>query len=87
MEATACVKVGGEINYSFIIRVGVREGCVMSPWLFDIFMAGCMREMQAEVGKNRCQTESAAKQGQQLEREIKKKKNSASVAALLKRRK
>ena len=32
------------------IGVRVRQGCVMSPWLFDILMAGCMREMKAEVG-------------------------------------
>ena len=23
----------------------------MSPWLFDIFMDGCMRELKAKVGK------------------------------------
>ncbi len=25
--------------------------CVMSPWLFNIFMDGCMREVKAKVGK------------------------------------
>ncbi len=24
--------------------------CVMSPWLFNIFMDGCMREMKCKVG-------------------------------------
>ena len=28
---------------SFPIRVGVRQGCVMLPWLFNIVMDGCMR--------------------------------------------
>ncbi len=51
MEVTACVKVDGELNDSFTVRVGVRQACVMSTWLFDIFMDGCMREMKAKVGK------------------------------------
>ncbi len=49
--ANACVKVDGELSDSFAVGVGVRQGCVMSPWLFNIFMDGCMREVIAKVGK------------------------------------
>ncbi len=28
---------------------GVRQGCVMSPWLFSIYMDGCIREMKVRV--------------------------------------
>ena len=35
---------------NFSIRVEVKQGCVMSPWLFNIFVDGCMREMNAKVG-------------------------------------
>ncbi len=46
-----CVKVNGELSNSFAVGVGVRYECVMSPWLFNIFMDGCRRDMKAEVGK------------------------------------
>ncbi len=36
MEANACVRVGGEFSESFAVEVGVRLGCVMSPWLFNM---------------------------------------------------
>ncbi len=48
-EANACVRVGGEFSESFTVEMGVRQGCVMSPWLFNIFMDGCMREMKCKV--------------------------------------
>ncbi len=34
---------------SFNVEVGVRQGCVMSPWLFSIYMNGCIREMKVGV--------------------------------------
>ncbi len=37
-QANACVRVGGEFSESFAVEVGVRQRCVMSPWLFNIFM-------------------------------------------------
>ena len=49
-EASACVRVDGVLSESFPTGVGVRQGCVTSPWLFNIFMDGCMREMKAKVG-------------------------------------
>ncbi len=50
-EAIAYVRVGREFSESFAVDVGVRHGCVMSPWLFNIFMDGCMREMKCKVVK------------------------------------
>ncbi len=49
-EANACVRVGGEFSESFVVEVGVKQGCMMSPWLFNIFMEGCMREIKCKVG-------------------------------------
>ncbi len=47
--ASASVRVNGELSESFKVEVGVKQGCVMSPWLFNIYMDGCIREMKSRV--------------------------------------
>ncbi len=49
--ASACVKINGEASEHFEIKVGLRQGCVMSPWLFNIYMDGVMREVKGKVGE------------------------------------
>ncbi len=44
------MRVGWKFSESFAVEVGVRQGCVMSPWLFNIYMDGVMREMRGKVG-------------------------------------
>ena len=39
-----------EPNKNFLIGARVRLGCVMSPWLFDIFRDGCMKAQVGNVG-------------------------------------
>ena len=43
------MKVNDEMSESFEIGVGVRQGCVMSPWLFNIYMDGVMREFKVRT--------------------------------------
>ena len=31
------------------MRVGLRQGCVMSPWLFSLYIDGVVREVNARV--------------------------------------
>ncbi len=31
--------------------MGLRQGCVMSPWLFNIYMDGVMREVNGKGGR------------------------------------
>ena len=50
-DASACVRSGGELSELFEIKRGVRQGCVMSPWLFNIYMDGVIREMKARGGE------------------------------------
>ena len=33
----ARVRVGNEVSEWFLARVGLRQGCVMSPWLFNLY--------------------------------------------------
>ncbi len=48
-NANASVWVNGELSESFKVEVGVRQGCVKSPWLFSIYIDGCIREMKVKV--------------------------------------
>ncbi len=43
------MRVNRELSESFNVEVGVRQGCVMSPWLFNICVDGCIREMKDGV--------------------------------------
>ncbi len=38
-----------ELSDSFKVEVGVRQGCMMSPWLLSVYMDGCIREMKVGV--------------------------------------
>ena len=44
-----CVRVGGKESEWFESKVGLRQGCVMSPWLFNLYMDGVVREVSARV--------------------------------------
>ncbi len=48
-NASASVQVNGELSESFNVEVFVRQGCVRTPWLFNIYMDGCIREMKVGV--------------------------------------
>ena len=47
-EASAYLRMDRELSENFPIGIGVRQGCVMLQWLFNIFMDGFMREMKAK---------------------------------------
>ena len=49
VDSRACVRVGNDVSEWFLVNVGLRQGCVMSPWLFNLYMDGVVREVNVRV--------------------------------------
>ena len=45
----ACVRVGNDVSEWFPVNVGLRHRCVMSIWLFNLYMDGVVREVNVRV--------------------------------------
>lgn len=50
-DTTASVCMSRELRESLGVGVGVRWLGVMSPWLFNVYMDDCMREVKARAGE------------------------------------
>ena len=48
-ESKVCVRVGRQEGTWFQVRVGLRQGCVMSPWLFNLFMDSVVKEVKVNT--------------------------------------
>ena len=49
IDSRSCVRVGNNVSEWFVPNVGLREGCVMSAWLFNVYMDGVVREVNVRV--------------------------------------
>ena len=49
VDSRACVRVGNDASEWLPVNVGLRQGCVVSPWLFNVYMDGVVREVNVRV--------------------------------------
>ena len=38
VDSLACIKVKGGESKGLRVNIGVRQGCIMSPWIFNVYM-------------------------------------------------
>ena len=43
VESSACVRAKRDESEQFRVDSGVRQGCIMSPWLLNVYMDGVMK--------------------------------------------
>ena len=51
VNSLTCVRVKGGESECFRIDSGVRQGCIMSPWLFNVYMDAVMKEVKMGMGR------------------------------------
>ena len=51
VDSSACVRVKGDECERFRVDSVMREGCIMSTWLFNVYMDGVMKEVKMEIGR------------------------------------
>ncbi len=49
MSSRGCVRLGNGVSDWFPVLVDLRQGCVMSPWLFNVYMDGVISEIHARM--------------------------------------
>ena len=49
VDNKARVRVGNDVSGWFPVNVGLSQGCVMPPRLFNVYMDGVVREMNVRV--------------------------------------
>ena len=48
-ESRACVRVGNDVSELFPVNIGLRQGGLMSTWLFNEYIDGVVREVNVRV--------------------------------------
>ena len=53
VDSSVCVRVKRDESEWFRTDSGVRQGCIMSPWLFNVYMDGVLNEVKMGMGRRR----------------------------------
>ena len=51
VDSLACVRVKGIDSKTFRLDIGVRQGSIMSSFLFNVFMDAMMKEVKMGMGR------------------------------------
>ena len=51
INSLVCVRVKGSESGCFRINSGERQGCIMSPWLFNVYMDEVLKEVKMGMGR------------------------------------
>ena len=51
VDSSAYVRVKAGESEHFRIDSGVRQGCIISPWLFNVYIDGVMKEVKVGMGR------------------------------------
>ena len=51
IDSSGCMRVKGGESDQFRIDSGVRQWCIMSPWLHNVYMDGVMKEAKMGIGR------------------------------------
>ena len=49
VDSRSCVRVGNDVSEWLPANVGLRQGCVMYPWLLNVYMDGVVRKVNVRV--------------------------------------
>ena len=49
VNSLICVRVNGCESEGFMINSGVRQMCIMSPWLFNVYIDAVMKELKMVI--------------------------------------
>ena len=49
LDSRACARVRNDVSEWFPVNVGLRQSCLMSPWLLYVYMDGVVQEVNVRV--------------------------------------
>ena len=49
VDSSACVRIEGGESEQFRIDSGMRQECIMSSWLFNVYMDGVIKEVKMDM--------------------------------------